>query len=410
MAGSSQPATASPSAQLVTLATVMRMHVAAWLQKYRVPPRYLKVLQAIATCQTAAQGGRKQWCRCGFERYVFFSCRNRHCPQCQTKAKEDWYQARRSELLPVPYFHHVFTLPHELNRLIWWSERNQRALLKALFDAAAETLLLFGRRELGGQVGFTMLLHTWDQQLRAHPHVHCLMPSGALADAATRWVAGGARFLFSVRALSKVYQAKYLDRLALLWEQAQLDLPPELQPLTATQRQRWLRKLRKHAWVVYSKPPFASPAKLLGYLSRYTHRVAISNERILACSEEHVVFSYRDRSDGDRKKQRRLRWDVFIGRFLNHVLPDRFVRIRHYGFLSTRNRRQALAKIRKLIGAQEPVILEALDLTTWLQEILGIDPANCPCCGEPLREVAIPAYYVPLRLAENLSRSTRAPP
>ena len=409
MAGASSPATAN-----VTLADVFRMHGHAWLQTHRVPPRYLKVMQAIATCRTAAQGGRRQWCDCGFERYVFFSCRNRHCPQCQTKAKEEWREARRRELLPVPYFHHVFTLPHELNRLVWWSERNQRALIKALFDAAAETLLLFGRRELRGQVGFTLVLHTWDQQLRKHPHVHCLMPSGALANEGTRWVAGGARFLFSVRALSKVYREKYLECLETLWHHGSLDLPPELQQLTPDQQRRWVRKLRKHAWVVYSKPPFAGPAKLLDYLSRYTHRVAISNHRIKACTQATVTFSYRDRGDGNRPKQRELAWDQFMGRFLGHVLPDGFVRIRHYGFLANRCRRHALAKIRHLIGAREPAAYETLDVTQWLQETLGIDPSCCPCCGEPLHEIVFPRCYVPLKLAKSLpelaASMARAPP
>ena len=328
MVGTQVPATAN-----VTLADVFRSAGHQWLQAHRVPRRYLKVMQAIATCRTAAQGGRRLWCDCGYQRYIFFSCRNRHCPQCQTKAKEEWRQARQRELLSVPYFHQVFTLPHELNRLVWWSERNQRALLKALFDATAQTLLLFGRREFGGQLGFTLVLHTWDQQLRRHLHLHGLMASGALAGGGSRWVAGGSQFLFSVRALSKVYRAKYLDLLEALWQQGALDLPPELVALGEQGRRQWIRKLRKHAWVVYAKKPFAGPQKLLDYLSRYTHRVAISNHRIKSCENGLVEFTYRDRRDGDRQKRRQLRCQEFIGRFLNHVLPDGFTRIRHYGFL-----------------------------------------------------------------------------
>lgn len=399
--------------QNVTLGSIFRRHAHRWLQRNKVPPRYLKVLQAIATCRTAAQGGRRQWCACGYERFIFFSCRNRHCPQCQTRAKEAWRAARQQELLPVPYFHHVFTLPHELNRLIWWSEPNQRLLFKALFDAAAETLLLFGRNELGGQVGFMMLLHTWDQQLRQHPHVHCLIPSGALGkdvQGKPRWIAGGTRFLFSVRALSKVYRGKYLDELDALW--SKLDLPPELRSLTTSQKRTWLKKLRKHSWVVYAKPPCAGPAKLLDYLSRYTHRVAISNERIVGCSEETVKFRYRDRRDGNRQKTRILPVDEFLGRFMGHVLPNGFVRIRHYGFLATRNRAKSLKLIRKLLGATDYVPHNPPDLGQWLQEMLGIDPSRCPCCGDRLRETDFMGTYVPLQQTHLLTVNliARGPP
>lgn len=379
----------TPVAATVGLGDIFRAYGDAWLEAHRPPGRYWKVVRAIVSCRTAAQGGRRQWCPdCGYQRYVYFSCRNRHCPQCQTQAKEAWREARRRELLPVPYFHQVFTLPHELNRLVLRSERNQRALLKLLFDATAATLLEFGRQELGGQVGFTLVLHTWDQRLRTHLHLHCLIPSGALAAGATRWIAGGSRFLFSVRALSKVYRGKYLAGLQALWEGGKLDLPPNL--TADNDRQRYLRRLRKHAWVVYSKPPFAGPEKLLDYLSRYTHRVAISNGRIVSCADGQVTFRYRDRSDGDRRKTETLPAAEFIGRFLRHVLPDRFTRIRHYGFLASRNKRQALARIRQLLGAPPPAAPQPLAALQWLQEMLGIDPAACPCCGARLLEEELP--------------------
>jgi hypothetical protein len=406
MVGAQVPATPD-----VTLADLFRADGHSWLRSHRVPRRYLKVMQAIATCRTAAQGGRLQWCACGFRRYVYFSCRNRHCPQCQTQAKEDWRQSRQRELLPVPYFHQVFTLPHQLNRLVWWSERNQRALLKTLFDATAQTLLLFGRREFGGQVGFTLILHTWDQQLQRHLHLHCLIPSGALAVGGTRWIAGGSQFLFSVRALSKVYRAKYLEQLEMLWQHGALDLPPELAALGNQGRRRWLKRLRKHAWVVYAKKPFAGPQKLLDYLSRYTHRVAISNHRIKSCEEGHVEFTYRDRRDGDRQKRRKLDCHEFIGRFLNHVLPEGFTRIRHYGFLASRNKRKALAQIRLLIGAREPEVSEKLTAAEWLQELLGIDPNRCPCCGEILNETDLRPFYIPFKqIATIIDQPKRGPP
>lgn len=395
----------SPAAAKVDLADVFRQYGPAWLRAHRRPLRYHKVIRAIVSCRTAAQGGRRQWCStCGYQRYIYFSCRNRHCPQCQTAAKETWREARRHELLPVPYFHQVFTLPHQLHRLVFWSERNQRALLKLLFDATAGTLLEFGRRELGGQIGFTLLLHTWDQRLRAHLHLHCMIPSGALADDGSRWIAGGRHFLFSVRALSKVFRGKYLDGLKALWQEGDLDLPPELSSLDEPEGDRWIRRLRKHSWVVYAKPPFAGPERLLDYLSRYTHRVAISNHRIHSCDDGVVEFSYRDRQDGDRRKRERISADEFITRFLQHVLPNRFTRIRHYGFLASRNKRQALARIRQLLGASPPPSTsEPSAIEQWLQSVLGIATDRCPCCGSPLIEEQMP----PLR---GLPTTTLPPP
>ena len=203
---------------------------------HRLTPAQRKAIWAITHCRTAALGGHRQWCpSCGFERYTYHSCRNRHCPKCQSTATAAWVAARQEELLPVPYFHNVFTLPHELNPLILWSERNQRALLGLLFDAAAQTLLEFGQNEFGGKVGFTLVLHTWDQQLRAHFHLHGLIASGALADDGSRWIAGGRQFLFPVHGLSKMFRAKYLDGLAELLERGQLDLPPQLTGLVEQQ-------------------------------------------------------------------------------------------------------------------------------------------------------------------------------
>ena len=250
------------------LADVLRRYGADFADAHALRSPQHKAIRAITACRTAALGGHRQWCEsCGYQRYVYHSCRNRHCPQCQSTTKAAWVKARQDELLPVPYFHNVFTLPHELSALVLYSERNQRALLKLLFDAAAQTLLEFGRQEFSGKVGFSLLLHTWDQQLRPHFHVHCLIASGALSADGSRWIAGGREFLFPVRGLSKMFRAKYLDGLAGLLEKNQLDLPPQLVQLgDPTRRTRWLRPLRKRAWVVYSQRPFAGPRKLLDYL------------------------------------------------------------------------------------------------------------------------------------------------
>lgn len=339
-------------------------------------------MRAIVNCQTPALGGQRLRCvGCDFERFVYHSCRNRHCPKCQIRTKEAWREARQSELLPVPYFHQVFTLPHELNEWVLASESNQRRLLKLLFDAVSATLLEFGRNELGGQVGFTLVLHTWDQQLRPHFHLHCLIASGALSWETGLWRAGGAKFLFLVRALSKVFRGKFTAGLELLLEAEQLDRPLGKPPSAAANR-KLVRQLRRKSWVVYSKAPFAGPRRLLDYLSRYTHRVAISNNRLVAFEEGEVEFSYRDRNDGDRRKNLKLPVDAFIRRFLLHVLPDRFVRIRHYGFLANCHRHEKLAAIRIQLGVaavnSEP---NGDCLTDWLQETLGIDQKRCPHCG-----------------------------
>jgi len=384
------------------------------LQEARVlRPVQSKVIRAITACRTPVLGGHRLWCEhCGFQRYVYHSCRNRHCPQCQSTATAAWVRARTDELLPVPYFHNVFTLPHELSTLGLFSEQNQRALLKQLFDAAAQTLLEFGRQELGGKIGFTLVLHTWDQQLRPHFHIHGLIASGALSADGTRWIAGGSRFLFPVHGLSKMFRGKYLDALANLLAQRRLDLPPQSSELdNPASRRRWLRRLRRKSWVVYSKPPFAGPRKLLDYLGRYTHRVAISNHRILDCRGHQVCFHYRDRRDGDRRKTARLPAEEFLRRFLTHVLPDGFRRIRHYGLLANRDRRKRLDDIRRLLGtpqvpAADPQPQTAAD---WMRLLLGIDIDRCPACGEWLSQEALPPLALPLPASTHQHLATASP-
>jgi uncharacterized protein (UPF0212 family) len=386
--------TAAAETSSCELADIFRQYGEAYQQTHPLTPAQGKAVWAITHCRTAALGGHREWCpACGFERYTYHSCRNRHCPKCQTTATAAWVAARQEELLPVPYFHHVFTLPHELNGLILYSQRNQRALLGLLFDAVAQTLLEFGRRELGGKVGFTLVLHTWDQQLRAHFHLHGLIASGALADDGSRWIAGGRQFLFPVHGLSKMFRAKYLEGLAELLEREQLDVPPQLADLAEPgSRRRWLRRLRRKPWVVYSQAPFAGPRKLLDYLGRYTHRVAISNHRILACQDGQVRYSYRDRRHGDRLNTDLLPAEEFLRRFLQHVLPDRFLRIRHYGLLANRVKKKQLARCRQLLGARPPATADEQRSTAadWIRVLLGIDITRCPRCGEQLYRDVLP--------------------
>jgi hypothetical protein len=306
--------------------------------------------------------------------------------------KAKWLSDRQRELLPVPYFHNVFTLPHEFNQLVLWNEQNQRLLLNLLFRAAAATLKEFGQNNLGGKVGFTMVLHTWDQQLRAHFHVHVLIAAGAMADEGGRWVAGGNQYLFPVKGLSKVFRGKYLDGIEALLEGEELQIPTSLSLLNSPGgRRRWLRQLRRKSWVVYSKRPFSGPKKLLDYLGRYTHRVAISEHRIVSCEADQVRFIYRDRRDQDRRKVASLSAAGFITRFLMHVLPSGFQRIRHYGYLANCNKKLAIARCRELLGVRPPVENEEpKSVADWMLRLIGLDIACCPICNGPLCRESLP--------------------
>jgi len=370
-------ASASPATEL---ADVFRVHGEAYAQTHRLSWSQRKVMRAIVQCRTAALGGQCETChQCGYSRYRYHSCRNRHCPKCQSLAKAQWLEDRQRELLPTPYFHNVFTLPHELNPLVLTSERNRRALWGLLFQAASQTLLAFGRNNLGGTIGLTLVLHTWDQQLRPHFHVHAVVTGGALATDGSKWIGAHEKFLFPVRALSKVFRGKYVEGVEKLLKQCQLDLPPQL--AEPDDQRRLIRTLRRKAWVVYSKRPFAGPEKLLDYLGRYTHRVAISNHRLLSLENGQVEFAYRDRRDGDRRKTRQLPAEEFIGRFLKHTLPGRFMRIRHYGLLANRAKKERLAQCRELLGASAPEPKKSKTLADWILLWTGEDVMRCPQCG-----------------------------
>jgi hypothetical protein len=366
----------------VELADVFRAHGQAYARTHRLTGSQRKVMQAIIQCRTAALGGVRESCpACGYSRYRYHSCRDRHCPKCQSLAKAQWVEDRRQELLPTPYFHNVFTLPHELNGLILYSERNRRALWGLLFHAASETLLAFGRNHLGGTIGLTLVLHTWDQQLRPHFHVHAVVTGGALSEDGSQWIDAGRKFLFPVRALSKVFRGKYVEGVEDLLAENQLDLPPQL--AESDDQRRLVRTLRRKAWVVYSKRPFAGPEKLLDYLGRYTHRVAISNHRLRSLKDGQVELTYRDRRDGDRRKVMQMPAEEFIDRFLKHVLPKSFMRIRHYGLLANRAKQHQLAACRRLLDVAPPEPSEPKSPADWLLSWTGEDITRCPHCGRP---------------------------
>jgi len=350
------------------LADIFRSHGQSYQRTHRLSASQQKVMRAVSVCRTQELGGHLKQCdTCGFEHPTYNSCRNRHCPKCQSLAKAQWLEKQTSELLPVGYFHLVFALPHEFNRLIL---AHKKIGLSLLFKAVSETLLEFGQTRLKGTLGIIAVLHTWDQTLKDHFHLHCLVPAGALSSNHSRWIGARPNFLFPVTALSQVFQGKFLALLQQACDKGKI--PPANNEIKAS---------RQKSWVVYAKKPFGSPQTVLDYLGRYTHRVALSNERILSVQNGQVTLSYRDRKDGNRKTTLPLNAQEFIRRFLLHVLPDGFMRIRHFGFLANRSKKQALAQCRRLLKIEaalpETPKESAKDL---LLRITGIDLSRCPSC------------------------------
>ena len=365
----------------VELASIVRAHGAALRAGQGLSGVQLKALRAIEGCRTAQLGGHIAQCNhCGMQQYHYHSCRNRHCPKCQTLAKERWLQSRRAELLPVPYFHLVFTLPHEINAL---ARGNPRLLYGVLFAAASATLIEFGEnpRWLGGSITATLVLHTWGQTLTHHPHVHALVAGGAL-NAEGGWIVPRRGFLFPVQALSKVFRGKFLDALSKLLEQGRLKLAGSTTALAqAHARRAWMASLRAKPWVVYAKQTLAGPEHVLDYLGRYTHKAAISNERLLAMDEQgNVRFGYRDRARGNQRKTMQLPAAEFLARFLTHVLPRGFMRIRHYGLAANRSKRLLLAAARSALGVSAPLPVEPESVQAFWLRVAALDITLCPAC------------------------------
>jgi Putative transposase/Transposase zinc-binding domain len=363
----------------VELADIFRAYGESYRRHHPLPVSHLKVMQAVERCRTAALGGHLQQCdACGFERPAYNSCGNRHCPKCQSLAKVKWLDKQKSELLPTGYFHLVFTLPHELNPLILV---NKKPLINILFQSVWQTLAQFAQSRLGGSLGITAVLHTWDQTLLDHFHLHCLLPAGALSFNQTRWVPAHQDFLFPVKALSRVFRAKFLDSLKKCFDQNKLLFVGQIALLdNAESFGALLDGLRKKPWVVYAKKPFSSPAHVLDYLGRYTHRVALSNDRICSLQNGEVSFTYRDRKNQDRRKLMTLGAEEFIRRFLLHVIPKGFMRVRHYGFLAN-HRKDCLSKCRQLMGLS-PVSPPPQQRSTdeLILALTGIDIHRCPRC------------------------------
>lgn len=370
------------------LADIVRHPGDTYRRTHRLTSVQHRALRAIAACRTAALGGHRETCdRCGAVRITYNSCRNRHCPKCQTLTKERWLSARRADLLPIPYCHVVFTLPHDLNAL---AQGNPRVMYALLFRAVADTLLTFGRdpRHLGGTVGITAILHTWGQTLTQHLHVHCLVTGGASSPDRTRWIHGRASFLFPVQALSLVFRAKYLAGLRRAFDDRVLTFATGTASLAdAACFAALLTRLRATPWVVYAKRPFAGPEQVLDYLGRYTHRVALSNDRLVDHRDGRVHVRWTDYADHDRVKVLPLDADEFLRRFLLHVVPRGFTRIRHFGLLANRTRGATLTRCRDLLGQPTPAQVRPETVAVILRRLTGIDLTRCPVCGEGRMQV-----------------------
>ena len=391
------------------VADVFRTHGPAWRQAQRghLSLGQLKVMSAIEQCRSAALGGHVLRCEaCGQDQIAYNSCRDRHCPKCQAAAAQRWLEARQADLLPVDYYHVVFTLPAPISAIAYY---NKAAIYALLFDVAAETLMTIAAdpKHLGARIGATLVLHTWGSALTHHPHVHGIVPGGGLSADGERWIACRPGFFLSVRVLSRLFRRRFLEELEQAHRAGRLQFFGEFAALAdAHSFDEWLAPLRKCEWVVYAKRPFAGPEAVLAYLSRYTHRVAISNSRLVAMDERGVSFRWKDYRDkgATRRKTMTLDADEFMRRFLLHVLPGGFHRIRHYGLLANGARTASLARIRELLR-------QAVDTSA---QTSGVDAEPecarpsffCPHCGSPMIILQTFARGQPIRAPP---RQARAP-
>jgi hypothetical protein len=346
-----------------------------------------RVMSAIEQCRTAALGGHVEQCdSCGHQRIAFNSCRNRHCPKCQSLARAQWLEDRQTELLPVEYFHVVFTVPQEVAAIAY---QNKAVVYDILFRAAAETLRTIAGdpKHLGAEIGFIAILHTWGQNLLHHPHLHCVVPGGGIAPSGERWISCRPSFFLPVRVLSRLFRRLFIAQLQLAFDHDELQFFNSLAALrNRVAFAKCLSPVTRTEWVVYAKPPFGGPKQVLEYLGRYTHRVAISNSRLREFSDGVVTFAWKDYRHESRNKAMRLDAHEFIRRFLLHVLPSGFQRIRHYGLLANRYRELRLNQCRNLLAAPAPVVvqLEAEDYRDRYQRLTGVSLRDCPQCGRGL--------------------------
>ena len=361
------------------VADIVRAAGKGFLEKNRsrLTWQHLRVLRAVERCRTAALGGHLDQCsRCGHQAISYNSCRNRHCAKCQTNARDQWLRARQTELLDVPYVHVVFTLPHELSQL---ALANKRILYDLLFRASAATLLEIAAdpKHLGADIGFISVLHTWGQNVLHHPHAHCVIPAGGLSLDHQHWVHSRYAFFLPVKVLSRVFRGKFTAGLKRAFRKRQLAFPGSLQPLAQERAFRsFLRSLFCQEWFVYAKPPFGGPQHVLHYLARYTHRVAISNHRLVAFADGQVTFRWKDYAHGSKQKLMTITAEEFLRRFLLHVLPHGFVRIRFFGFLANRRRKALLPVCQQLLRMPAPSCPDAAQPKASSAALW-----QCPRCG-----------------------------
>lgn len=368
-------------AKSAEMADIFRMHGDEYCKTHDLTPEQHKVMNAIKNCRTSVLGGHIEQCdHCAALHCSYNSCRNRHCPKCESFKAAKWLEDRQAELLPVPYFHVVFTVPHALNNLVLY---NKKLLYNLLFEVVWETLKTLGenKNRLGGLVGMLAILHTWGQTLSQHNHLHCIVPGGALSQSG-KWKSAK-KYLFPVKVLSKLFRGTYVSKLRQAHELGQLILPTQLtETLLAKDFDELLNQLMEVDWVVYAKPPFAGPEKLLNYLGRYTHKIAISNYRIISVDEEAVTFKWRDYSDNNQEKVMRLKPEEFIRRFLSHVLPNGFMRIRSFGFLANASKAKKVKQIQTQFNYKPRKTEEKRDTASLMLELTGNDITLCPYCQQ----------------------------
>jgi hypothetical protein len=351
------------------VADIFRQHIHQYRQSYPLLPDHKKIVSSLLNCRTAYLGGHVERCsHCGAKRITYHSCRNRHCPKCQQIPRERWIEARKQELLPTSYFHVIFTLPHELNVIVL---NNKSVMLALLFKAVSQTLLSFGKNQLDGKLGFICVLHTWDQKLNDHFHLHCLIAGGAVSKNAKRWIPCKKNYLFNQEALSLVFRGKFIDYLTRAVQRGKLSFGNGYLPFK--------RKLYSHKWVVSVREPITKPHWVIEYIARYTHRVAIANSRITALNHGMVTFNTKDRKT-NKTVPVTVKAVEFIRRFLLHSLPSGFVRIRHYGFLANKNRNANLQQIRRLLKLPSQLVKNSPSIEAMMLKLTNVDISKCPCC------------------------------
>jgi predicted Zn-ribbon and HTH transcriptional regulator len=375
----------------IEIADIFRKYGGAFREKYRLPLHYIKVMNLISVCRTSALGGHLEKCdQCGYQRNAYNSCRNRHCPKCQYSAKEKWIDQRKSELLPIPYYHIVFTIPEELNNI---TLANKKVMYSILFKSASETLLVLGKdpKHLGAEIGIIAVLHTWGQNLVDHPHLHCIVTGGGLNRDKSKWVkakkAKHKNFFIHVNIISDLFKKKFLYYFKKAEKNKELKFTGKITELNEHKLfQRLLNSLYAKKWITYCKRPFGGAEKVVEYLGRYTHRVAISNNRIKTMENNKVVFQWKDYRDNNTRKQMELPAVEFIRRFMLHILPDNFYKTRYYGILSSRNKQKDIAKCRELLGvvknkeSKKVEIVQACCGRELPNEKKSIGYNQCPNC------------------------------